>query len=35
MMRGSADDHITFVEIGLAAIFGAGVLSLLERKIAR
>lgn len=30
-----AGGHIAFVGIGLAAIFGAGVLSLLERKIAR
>ena len=30
-----AGGHIDFVGIGLAAIFGAGVLSLLERKIAR
>ena len=30
-----AGGHIAFVGIGLAAVFGAGVLSLLERKIAR
>jgi len=30
-----AGGHITFVGIGLAAVFGAGVLSLLERKISR
>jgi hypothetical protein len=27
--------HLAFVGLGLAAIFGAGVLSLLERRIAR
>ena len=30
-----AGGHIAFVGVGLAAVFGAGVLSLLERKIAR
>jgi hypothetical protein len=30
-----AGGHIGFVGIGLAAVFGAGVLSLLERRIAR
>ena len=30
-----AGGHIEFVGIGLAAVFGAGILSLLERRIAR
>lgn len=30
-----AGGHLAFVALGLAAVFAAGVLSLLERRIAR